>query len=480
MRLLDRLAGAVRDFGRDRRGNFGMMMAVVTPVLLLAGGYGVNVAQMVNARSNLLNALDSAITSTARDLTTGVITEDQARSAIEAFLIANGSGGLTDAERITLDSLVIDKLAGTVSARASVRVDMVFPVFGHANSQTISTESAALYSDKKIEVAMMLDVTESMSGSKIRDLKTAASNAVEALTRNQKQDKPRVRIALIPYSDGVNVGALAKDVVYVEKADGADLPPPIDATQAEIAVNLGLPANASKTRIANESANIPDKCATERKGADLKPDFSDAAPDAVRTRIIDGKKREYRALVNRDERLNSCAAAVLMPLSPDAEALKKQIGNFSVAGYTAGAIGIQWTYYMLSEKWRPAIRNAGLGDGPADADPKEVAKVAILMTDGEFNTVHVDVVGDKRQVRRQETKSRSYAESLCERMKADGIEVFTIGFKLNSSNAKNVMKNCASKDTGSLKHYYETSSGDELNAAFLTIARNIEALALTQ
>jgi hypothetical protein len=64
-------------------------------------------------------------------------------------------------------------------------------------------------------------------------------------------------------------------------------------------------------------------------------------------------------------------------------------------------------------------------------------------------------------------------------MKDDGIEIFSIGFKLNSNDARNVLKNCASPDTGSLKRYYETSTGDELNQAFLTIARNIEALVLT-
>ena len=42
------------------------------------------------------------------------------------------------------------------------------------------------------------------------------------------------------------------------------------------------------------------------------------------------------------------------------------------------------------------------------------------------------------------------------------------------------MQICASSDTNALKHYFETSTGSELNEAFMTIARNIEALALTQ
>lgn len=461
--ILKRLA---RRLLRDRDGNFALMAGLTLPVVVLAAGYGVNVAQVSITRANLLTALDSAVTSTARDLTTGAIEEKDARQVVEAFLIANGLRAYASEGRLTLDSLVIDPLAGTVSATASVELDVAFALFGTANRQKISVGSAALYSDKKVEVAMMLDVTTSMSGSKIRDLKAAATNAVDVLTNGQSASKPRIRIALIPYSDGVNVGTLAKDVVFIEKAGGWDLPPPIGASAAEIAANTGV---------------ATDTCATERRDENLKPDYSDDAPDSIRVWPYDPRKeKRYFARVNRDDRLNACAKAVLTPLTANTAALKKQIGDYSIAGHTGGGTGVQWSYYMLSPKWRDTIRKAGLGDGPADHDPKEVAKIAILMTDGEFNTAHAGVTGDMRAVRNQDVTARANAEAICGRMKADGIEIFTIGFKLPNAAARNVMKNCASPDTGTLKHYYETSSGTELNDAFMTIARNIEALALTQ
>ena len=466
MRLTARIGRLARRFLRDGTGNIAMMAGFILPVLVLAAGFAVNVGQISITRTNLLAALDAAVTSTARDLTTGVISEEDAPKVVEAFLITNGLRAFAEEGKLTLDSIVIDRLAGTVSARASVELDVAFGLFGAANRQKISAESAALYSDKRIEVAMMLDVTDSMSGSKIRDLKNAAIAAVEALTRNQNATNPRIRIALVPYSNGVNVGTLAKDVVFVEKAGGWDLPPPIGASAVEIAANTGVRTN---------------NCATERKDENFMPDYSDDAPDSVRKWPYDPKKeKEYYAKVNRDDRLSTCAKAVMTPLTADTVALKKQIDDFSVAGYTGGGTGVQWTYYMLSPKWRATIQRAGLGDGPADHDSKEVAKVAILMTDGEFNTVHADVVGDNWTVRRQGPKARANAEAICGRMKADGIEIFTIGFKLPNAAARNVMKNCASPDSGTLQHYYETSSGAELNEAFMTIARNIEALVLTQ
>lgn len=141
---------------------------------------------------------------------------------------------------------------------------------------------------------------------------------------------------------------------------------------------------------------------------------------------------------------------------------------------------------MLSPQWRGTIKSAGLGDGPANYDPKKIAKVAILMTDGQFNTAFADVSGTPQM--QQGSKSRAYAENICANMKSDGIEVFTIGFDLDNRNmtatersqAKTVLKNCASKDTGVVKHYYEASTGAELDAAFSDIIKNTERLALTR
>lgn len=131
---------------------------------------------------------------------------------------------------------------------------------------------------------------------------------------------------------------------------------------------------------------------------------------------------------------------------------------------------------MLSPRWAEVLPAAA---APAAYGRDETAKYAILMTDGEFNTAYAGVAGD-REVRSQAGKARTHAERLCDEMKRSGIVVFTIGFQLREANAKATMNDCASPDTGSVQHYFETSSGAELDAAFQAIARNIERLALTR
>lgn len=427
-----------RQFGRDVTGNFAVMTAAIASVLALGIGYGINTAQLSKVRSNLVNALDAAVTSTARDLTTGKIAEKDARKNVEAFLMANGSADFTRPGTLALESLVIDTAASTVAARAHVDVDLLFPLFGTGNYRRIAVESAALYSDKRIEVAMMLDVTGSMAGQKIKDLKTAANAALDAFLAGQDPAKPRVRVAVVPYADAVNTGALAH-VVHVEKGFTGGEPPKLDDPVAVAAA--------------------PDKCATERKGSNQ---FTDASP--------------YAGKVNRDYRLAFCPSTALAPLSADLSTLKKAVSSFSADGYTGGHTGIQWSWYMLSPKWRDVLPKAA---APADHDPKKVAKIAILMTDGEFNTAFAGVAKGK-DTRNQAALSRSHAETLCAAMRKDGIEVFTVGFMLKEAGAKAVMKACASPDGGSSRHYFETSTGGELTDAFLEIARNVERLAVTK
>lgn len=213
-----RFSNILTRFMSDRRGNFALLTGATLSMLAVGAGFGVNTAQLMNTKSALQNALDAAVASTARDLTTGVIAEANARASIEAFLIANGGGAFAREGAVTLDTLTVDRVARTVEATAKANIDLAFPLFGAEKTRDVAATTAALYSDRRIEVAMMLDVTGSMAGQKIKDLKIAATNAVGSFFRNQQPGQDRVRISIVPYANSVNAGALAASSVYVERS----------------------------------------------------------------------------------------------------------------------------------------------------------------------------------------------------------------------------------------------------------------------
>ncbi|RWC24556.1 TadE/TadG family type IV pilus assembly protein [Mesorhizobium sp.] len=491
MRNYGGLVHAVGGFARDRGGNFAVLFGLSASVLALAVGFSVNVSQLYNARSSLQSVVDAAVTSTARDLTTGATKEADANTSVQAFLDANSTAGMLQANQIVLDRLTVDRTAKTVQADAHVDVALYFPIFGTGDVKRVTASTTALYSDKTVEVAMMLDITGSMRPrgkvDKIADLRAAAKNAVRTMLQNQDPKNPRIRVAIVPYASGVNAGKLAENI-YAEKQGSSELPPV--AGSPLLVAKTGktlLPSFGDYISIVGAAMPRPDNCATERKDKNGNADMSADGPDTVRT---DREGKKYYALVNRDDHLgggmNRCPDAEMIPLTADSNALLESIDDFRADGYTAGAIAIQWTYYMLSPQWRTAIRNAGLGKGASDANPKKIAKVAILMTDGQFNTAFAGA-GDSYNG--QGNLARGNAETLCGNMKNDGIEIFTIGFDLDDKDmsaterdqAKAVLKDCSSKDASADKrHFFDVSTGAELDEAFQEIIRNTEKVALTQ
>ncbi|WP_348631744.1 TadE/TadG family type IV pilus assembly protein [Mesorhizobium sp. M1D.F.Ca.ET.234.01.1.1] len=290
-------------------------------------GFAVNISQIYNARSSLQSVVDAAVTSTARDLTLGVIKEADANQSVQAFLDANSTAGILQADQIVLDTLTIDRTAKTVQADVHADIGLYFPLFGVGDMQRVATSTTALYSDKKIEVAMMLDITGSMAANrraktnKIGDLQAAASQTVkDLLGQNRDPNDPRIRVAIVPYAEAVNTGGLA-GTVFIETEDGPKLPPPIDAP------------------VAVSTTTAPDKCATERKDKDGYADYSSDGPDTLRR---NNKGKTYQAKVNRDYRMRTCPAAALVPLTADQHKLLTAIGQFQAAGVTAGGIAAQW------------------------------------------------------------------------------------------------------------------------------------------
>ena len=109
----------------------------------------------------------------------------------------------------------------------------------------------------------------------------------------------------------------------------------------------------------------------------------------------------------------------------------------------------------------------------------DINKFAIIMTDGQFNTAYAGVNGGNVRGG-QKNKSSNYAVTLCERMKNDDIEVFTIGFKLKEKQAKETMAACASPERDGIQFHYQVSTGTELKKAYRTIAQMIQTLRLVQ
>ena len=168
----------------------------------------------------------------------------------------------------------------------------------------IAETSTASANISKLDLAMMLDVSGSMSGQKLNDLKDAANDAIDTLITARTGD--RVRIAFNTYSTAVNVGDYAKKV----KGSNYD--------------------SKSPTR----------KCVTERDGISK---FKDDAPAS-------GKYMEEKSY-STDGKYMSCPSSSLEPLTSNKSRLQKDIKGLKADGWTAGHLGIAWAWYLISPEW---------------------------------------------------------------------------------------------------------------------------------
>ncbi len=204
----ERLRGT-RRFGADRSGNVAMMWALIGAVLIGLVGLTVDFTRAQMIRAQMQNAVDGAALAAARG---DAQTAAQRRAAAQAFYDAE-MGALADDATLTIQELPNDEIS--VGAVAPMPVSLAALV--RNEDWNLRVISRAQRSGVNIEMAMVLDVTGSMSGTRISSLRTAATELVNTVVRDQ-QTPYYSKAALVPYSQGVNVGS------YATQARGAIVP----------------------------------------------------------------------------------------------------------------------------------------------------------------------------------------------------------------------------------------------------------------
>ena len=177
----------------------------------------------------------------------------------------------------------------------------------------------------------------------------------------------------------------------------------------------------------------------------------------------------------------------LIPLTTDRAALRARISALTAGGSTAGQVGTAWGWYMLSPNWGYLWPNAS--QRPAAYGAPNTQKIAVLMTDGAFNTAYCNGViaqnslsgsgSNNDHINCNATNGASAAQTiaLCTAMKARGIIVYTVGFHIdNDATAMSVFSQCAT----SADHFFLADDGTSLQEAFRQIGQSISQLRLTR
>ncbi|WP_454718292.1 ubiquitin-activating E1 FCCH domain-containing protein [Caulobacter segnis] len=536
-RLFRRLSEGATAFGgrlrRDQRGAIAVQFALLAIPLSVLVFALVDLGRMGLQRRQMQDALDAATLMAARST---AITDAELEAIGDPAFVAEIAGlnlGLT-ASNSTFKNGATNHVIGTATG---VLKPIIANLWTGANFTVVAT-SDVVRSSKDLEVAVVLDITGSMSGSRITDLKTASSDLVDIIVRDV-QTPFYSKVAIIPYSVGVNLGSYAdagrgavpaRNITAISKASQAVVTSNghgfIKDDQISFAGVGGMTmlngktynvksvttntftidANTSNTNAytsggvatCEKSTNPGCKifaytsagntseerdistCVSERTGTNA---YTDVAPSTspVGTNYPTTKDDSYNSA-------NPCPTATITPLSSDKTALKGQINALAIGGSTAGQIGFAWGWYMVSPNFGYMWPNAS--QRPAAYLTKDLMKVVVLMTDGAFNTPYCNGViakdagsgsgnnSDHNSCNATNGDPFSQTRKMCDEMKKTkyGLTIYTVGFDVDDATAKSMLQYCASKS----ENAFFPSTGSELKTTFKSIAQEISALRIAK
>ncbi|HVZ99362.1 MAG TPA: ubiquitin-activating E1 FCCH domain-containing protein [Caulobacterales bacterium] len=187
-----------------------MLWGLTASVLVGMAGLSVDFTRAQAIRSEIQNAADGAALAAAR--ATGV-TSDQREAAARAFFNAEAPDYAN-----SVDFHLSPQGTNGYRVTASVPMSGSLTRLISQHDWTVSVKSDAERGGVNLEISLVLDTTQSMSGQKIADLRSAATDFVNTVV-NDVQTPYYTKVAIVPFSSGVNVGS-----TYINTVRGTTTP----------------------------------------------------------------------------------------------------------------------------------------------------------------------------------------------------------------------------------------------------------------
>lgn len=412
------LIGWLRYFGADRQGNIAATFALaVIPVIGFIGA-AVDYSRANSARTAIQSAIDATALMLSKDALG--LSNTQLQTKAQAYF--NALYTHPDATSIAINATFSEPSPNhfQLNVTATAQVLSTFTKVIGQDYISISAASQAVWGIKRLELALALDNTGSMSSyNKMTELKAAATNLINTLQATSKSAGD-IKISIIPFDTTVNVG------------NGFKTEPWLDYSQYSCS-HFGLNWGCNTT----QKRNAWEGCVADR---DQPNDTLDTIPSGAASYF---PARQCGSLVTA------------MPLSYDWTALKNKIAAMTPSGNTNVTIGLAWAWHALTV-------NQPFPDGSQPA--ADLDKVIIALTDGD-NT--------ENRWTSNGTSIDARTTAVCTNIKAAGIKLYTV--RVINGDAT-LLRGCASNTS----MYYNVTSASQLNDVFATIAAQLTNLRLAQ
>lgn len=351
------LARQIARFAKATEGSLTILALCLFFLMMMLGGVAVDLMRYEGVRTELQNTLDRC-TLMAASLDQRLDPQSVVTDCVE-------KAGLGD----RLQSATVVDAYGSRTVLTTGIADTK-PYFLHLigiDRFDASAKSGAAQKVTNVEIALVLDVSGSMSGAKIANLKAAAREFVNTVLSG---DPDRlVSISIIPYNAQVNLGPVLRGK--------------FNATSQHDVANVNcveLPDSVFSTTSIPRTTALP---------------MMAYADIAYGTSLVNGPVSPTHASYARPNFGSAfckpTTVNIVRPPSQDVATLQAQINSLQAGGNTSITLGMKWGVALLD----PAARSIyseliaanampdTLEGRPFGYDDREAMKVIVLMTDGE-------------------------------------------------------------------------------------------------
>lgn len=352
--------GHAASFVREEDGTVLFFAVAMMLVMFMLGGMGVDIMRFETTRTELQQTLDRS-TLAAASITQDL---DPEEVVIDYFTKA----GLGD----KLTYVQVDEGLNFRTVRAEARAS-TNPIFLNLYSERAVSDiearalSIAEQRVTNVEIALVLDVSGSMNGTKLSNLKTSAKEFIDTVLDSDGEN--RISIMIVPYNGQVNLPQSMQDVFTnrvgdhnVANVNCFDLP-------ASVYTSLGM----STTLAMPVTGHVDTYTSTSYASGYVSATGSSGPPNA----------NNRWCPVSSTNRI--------LPPTNNKDTLKNHIDGLSALGATSINAGMKWGMALLDPGSRPIVA-AMVADGatpshfagrPYNYDDREAMKIVVLMTDGE-------------------------------------------------------------------------------------------------
>jgi len=357
-RLMQRFLKHTSSFDRNEEGGMAIIAFFTFLLMLTVGGISIDLMRHEMERTQLQATLDSAVLAGAG--APAGATKSEIKAIVEDFFAKSGKEDYLD--EIGDDDIETSLNARLVTASADMTMNTYLMKLMGVDTLTAGGDATAEVRTPKLEVALVLDVSGSMSGTKLTNLKTAAKQFVTTILNSS--DPGDTVISIVPFSWTTAPG----EAIY----------------------NAMLP-NINATHDYSSCLRFDDDdYADAFINPTLDPNVGPHYQQQIYTSVyggFDDLSSGWRSCFNDDY-------AEILAYSMDEGDLHDRIDLMHADGNTSTHIGMKWGAALLDPAFGPVatsliaqeVMDPSLTNIPAAYDEPESMKIIVVMGDG-ANTV---------------------------------------------------------------------------------------------